>query len=85
MRQAIHVGNQTFSDGAKVEKYLREDTVKSVKPWLAEIMNNYKVRGLLELLSILGTFQITQSRHDLLLLVIQLLPFFTLAISYKCK
>lgn len=79
------MGNQTFSDGAKVEKYLREDTVKSVKPWLAEIMNNYKVRGLLELLSILGTFQITQSRHDLLLLVIQLLPFFTLAISYKCK
>ncbi|KAF4020154.1 hypothetical protein G4228_012154, partial [Cervus hanglu yarkandensis] len=43
VRQAIHVGNQTFSDGAKVEKYLREDTVKSVKPWLAEIMNNYKV------------------------------------------
>lgn len=79
------MGNQTFSDGAKVEKYLREDTVKSVKPWLAEIMNNYKVRGLLELLSILGTFQITQSRHDLLLFVIQLLPFFTLAISYKCK
>ena len=47
VRQAIHVGNQTFSDGAKVEKYLREDTVKSVKPWLTEIMNNYKVRGLL--------------------------------------
>nr|XP_014332380.1 PREDICTED: probable serine carboxypeptidase CPVL [Bos mutus] len=43
VRQAIHVGNQTFSDGAKVEKYLREDTVKSVKPWLTEIMNNYKV------------------------------------------
>ena len=58
MRQAIHVGNQTFSDGAKVEKYLREDTVKSVKPWLAEIMNNYKVRELLELLSILGIFRL---------------------------
>ncbi|XP_074223406.1 putative serine carboxypeptidase CPVL isoform X3 [Camelus bactrianus] len=43
VRQAIHVGNQTFSDGAKVEKYLQEDTVKSVKPWLTEIMNNYKV------------------------------------------
>ncbi|XP_059113846.1 probable serine carboxypeptidase CPVL isoform X1 [Peromyscus eremicus] len=43
VRQAIHVGNRTFSDGAEVEKYLREDTVQSVKPWLAEIMDHYKV------------------------------------------
>ncbi|XP_030788252.1 probable serine carboxypeptidase CPVL isoform X3 [Rhinopithecus roxellana] len=43
VRQAIHVGNRTFNDGAVVEKYLREDTVQSVKPWLTEIMNNYKV------------------------------------------
>ncbi|KAM4873798.1 putative serine carboxypeptidase CPVL [Thomomys bottae] len=43
VRQAIHVGNKTFSDGATVEKYLQEDTMKSVKPWLTEIMNNYKV------------------------------------------
>uniref|UniRef100_H0VNN3 Probable serine carboxypeptidase CPVL n=2 Tax=Cavia porcellus TaxID=10141 RepID=H0VNN3_CAVPO len=43
VRQAIHVGNRTFNDGADVEKYLREDTVQSVKPWLTEIMNNYKV------------------------------------------
>ncbi|XP_064431180.1 probable serine carboxypeptidase CPVL isoform X3 [Mirounga angustirostris] len=43
VRQAIHVGNRTFSDGSEVEKYMREDTVKSVKLWLAELMNNYKV------------------------------------------
>ncbi|XP_027626733.1 probable serine carboxypeptidase CPVL [Tupaia chinensis] len=43
VRQAIHVGNHTFNDGSEVEKYLREDTVQSVKPWLTEIMNNYKV------------------------------------------
>ncbi|XP_006832339.1 PREDICTED: probable serine carboxypeptidase CPVL [Chrysochloris asiatica] len=43
VRQALHVGNRTFNDGTEVEKYLREDTVKSVKPWLTEIMNNYKV------------------------------------------
>ncbi|XP_075811448.1 putative serine carboxypeptidase CPVL isoform X2 [Microtus pennsylvanicus] len=43
VREAIHVGNQTFSDGADVEKYLREDTLQSVKPWLAEIMDHYKV------------------------------------------
>lgn len=43
VRQAIHVGNRTFSDGSEVEKYLRDDTMQSVKPWLIEIMNNYKV------------------------------------------
>ncbi|XP_008259795.2 probable serine carboxypeptidase CPVL isoform X3 [Oryctolagus cuniculus] len=43
VKQAIHVGNHTFNDGEEVEKYLREDTVKSVKPWLSEIMDNYKV------------------------------------------
>ncbi|XP_075413682.1 putative serine carboxypeptidase CPVL isoform X2 [Tenrec ecaudatus] len=43
VRHALHVGNRNFSDGSEVEKYLREDTVKSVKPWLIELMNNYKV------------------------------------------
>lgn len=55
VRQAIHVGNRTFSDGSEVEKYMREDTVKSVKLWLAELMNNYKVRELLQLLCTSGT------------------------------
>lgn len=66
VRQDIHVGNRTFNDGSKVEKYLREDMLKSVKPWLAEIMNNYKVRELFQLLSILGSIQITQIRGDFL-------------------
>nr|XP_003935214.2 probable serine carboxypeptidase CPVL [Saimiri boliviensis boliviensis] len=43
VRQAIHVGNRTFNDGTVVQKYLREDILQSVKPWLTEIMNNYKV------------------------------------------
>ncbi|XP_042637537.1 probable serine carboxypeptidase CPVL [Orycteropus afer afer] len=43
VRQLLHVGNRTFNDGTEVAKYLREDTVKSVKPWLTEVMNNYKV------------------------------------------
>ena len=58
VRQAIHVGNRTFNDGTVVQKYLQEDAVQSVKPWLTEIMNNYKVRKLLQLLSILGTFRL---------------------------
>lgn len=78
------MGNRTFSDGSKVEKYLREDTVKSVKPWLTEIMNNYKVRELFLLLSILGTFQMTQSRDDFFHLGFDL-PFFTFTVSYKYK
>ncbi|XP_006896197.1 PREDICTED: probable serine carboxypeptidase CPVL [Elephantulus edwardii] len=43
VRKAIHVGNNTFNNGSNVEKYLQEDTMKSIKPWLIEIMNNYKV------------------------------------------
>lgn len=80
-----HVGNQTLSDGAKVEKYLREDTVKSVKPWLTEIMNNYKVKRAILVAIYLELFRLPRVASDLLLLVIQLLPFFTLLISYKCK
>lgn len=72
MRQAIHVGNRTFNDGSKVEKYLREDMLKSVKPWLTEIMNNYKVRELFQLLSILGSIQITQIRGGWLSLICSL-------------
>ncbi|CAL4099750.1 unnamed protein product, partial [Meganyctiphanes norvegica] len=43
VRRAIHVGNLTFNDGSKVEQMLLEDIMKSVKPWIQEIMDNYKV------------------------------------------
>ncbi|KAF6085626.1 carboxypeptidase vitellogenic like [Phyllostomus discolor] len=43
VRRAIHVGNRTFNDGSEAKKYLQEDFVQSVLPWLAELMNNYKV------------------------------------------
>ncbi|XP_003430729.1 probable serine carboxypeptidase CPVL isoform X2 [Ornithorhynchus anatinus] len=43
VRKAIHVGNLTFNDGAEVEKHLLEDVMKSVKPCLVDIMNNYRV------------------------------------------
>lgn len=43
VRRAIHVGNLTFNDGSKVEEMLLEDIMKSVKPWIQEIMDNYKV------------------------------------------
>ena len=43
VRRAIHVGNLTFQIGTLVEMHLKMDMLKSVKPWLAELMNNYKV------------------------------------------
>ena len=45
VRRAIHVGNLTFHDGSQVEKHLIQDVMKSIKPWLGELMDNYRVRG----------------------------------------
>jgi len=43
IRKAIHVGNLTYNDGKKVEQFLLKDIMKSVKPWIQEIMDHYKV------------------------------------------
>jgi vitellogenic carboxypeptidase-like protein len=43
VRRNIHVGNLPYQDGKKVELFLLEDIMQSVKPWLAAIMNKYKV------------------------------------------
>ncbi|KAI8515364.1 hypothetical protein Bbelb_061770 [Branchiostoma belcheri] len=43
VRRAIHVGNLTFHDGSEVEEHLLEDFLQSVKPWVAAILENYKV------------------------------------------
>lgn len=45
VRRAIHVGNLTFHNGTDVEKHLMEDVMKSIKPWLGVLMDNYRVRG----------------------------------------
>ena len=42
IRKAIHVGNLTYNDGSKVEQFLLQDVMQSVKPWIEEIMENYK-------------------------------------------
>ena len=44
VRRSIHVGNLTFHDGSEVEKHLLQDVMKSIKPWLATLMDNYRVR-----------------------------------------
>ncbi|KAK4329124.1 hypothetical protein Pmani_000504 [Petrolisthes manimaculis] len=43
VRRAIHVGNLTFNDGSVVETNLEEDIMKSVKPWIEELLDNYLV------------------------------------------
>lgn len=43
VRKAIHVGKLLFNDGDAVEAHLLEDMMKSVKPWLTVLMENYKV------------------------------------------
>ncbi|KAM4704652.1 putative serine carboxypeptidase CPVL [Rhinophrynus dorsalis] len=43
VRKSIHVGNLTFHDGSEVEKHLLSDMMKTIKPWLAVLMDNYRV------------------------------------------
>ncbi|KAG9476207.1 hypothetical protein GDO78_002996 [Eleutherodactylus coqui] len=43
VRKAIHVGNLTFNDGSEVEKHLLFDVMKTIKPWLVVLMDNYRV------------------------------------------
>ncbi|EEC06009.1 serine carboxypeptidase, putative, partial [Ixodes scapularis] len=43
VRKAIHVGKLTFNDGDAVKAHLLEDIMKSVKPWLTVLIENYKV------------------------------------------
>eukprot|EP01090_Pellita_catalonica_P014546 TRINITY_DN3741_c0_g1_i1.p1 TRINITY_DN3741_c0_g1~~TRINITY_DN3741_c0_g1_i1.p1 ORF type:complete len:455 (-),score=75.13 TRINITY_DN3741_c0_g1_i1:33-1397(-) len=43
-RKGIHVGGYGFADyNATVEKYLIKDWMKSVRKWMPELMDNYKV------------------------------------------
>ncbi|XP_053323156.1 probable serine carboxypeptidase CPVL [Spea bombifrons] len=43
VRKSIHVGNLTFHDGSEVEKHLVSDVMQTIKPWLAVLMDNYRV------------------------------------------
>ncbi|XP_064617253.1 probable serine carboxypeptidase CPVL isoform X2 [Liolophura sinensis] len=43
VRKAIHVGDLPYNAGDKVEMHLLTDFLQSTKPWLAVLMDNYKV------------------------------------------
>lgn len=42
VKKAIHVGNKPF-DSTGVEKHMQIDVMKSVAPWISELLHNYRV------------------------------------------
>uniref|UniRef100_A0A2A4K7Y2 Carboxypeptidase n=1 Tax=Heliothis virescens TaxID=7102 RepID=A0A2A4K7Y2_HELVI len=43
VRRMIHVGNLPFNNGSLVEKHLKQDVMKSVAPWISELLDHYYV------------------------------------------
>lgn len=43
VRKAIHVGGLPFNTGKDVEKHLKQDVMKSVAPWIAELLDHYYI------------------------------------------
>ncbi|XP_063389056.1 venom serine carboxypeptidase-like [Cydia fagiglandana] len=41
VRNAIHVGDLTFHNGSVPHEHLRQDMMKSVAPWLSELLDHY--------------------------------------------
>ena len=42
-RELLHVGDAELHDGSKVEKFIVEDIMQSVKPYMPELLENYRV------------------------------------------
>jgi vitellogenic carboxypeptidase-like protein len=43
VRRALHVGDQVFSGGGTVYQLMIPDFMNSVRPWLEEVIENYRV------------------------------------------
>lgn len=43
VRKDLHVGNLLFNNGSAVEKHLQQDIMKSVAPWISELLDHYYV------------------------------------------
>lgn len=43
VRKMIHVGNLPFNNGSVVEQHLKQDVMKSVAPWISELLDHYYV------------------------------------------
>lgn len=43
VRKSIHVGDKPFNTGKEVEQHLKQDVMKSVAPWISELLDHYDV------------------------------------------
>lgn len=42
VRKALHVGNIPFNNGSEVRNNMKEDMMKSVAPWVSELLSHYR-------------------------------------------
>ncbi|XP_052806864.1 probable serine carboxypeptidase CPVL isoform X2 [Mya arenaria] len=61
IRRAIHVGNLTYHSGEQVEKHIINDIMDTVKPWVAVLMDNYKVMMYTGQLDIIVAIPLTEA------------------------
>lgn len=67
IRKNLHVGNLTFQDeNIEVEKYLQNDVMQSVKPWVETLVENYRVLIYSGQLDIIVPFPSTEAFLDTL-------------------
>ncbi|KAL4222442.1 hypothetical protein ACF0H5_018481 [Mactra antiquata] len=61
IRRSIHVGNLTYHGGETVEKHLINDVMDTVKPWVADLMDNYRVMMYTGQLDIIVAIPLTEA------------------------
>ncbi|XP_052246934.1 probable serine carboxypeptidase CPVL isoform X2 [Dreissena polymorpha] len=61
VRNAIHVGNLTYNSGDQVEKHIINDIMDTVKPWVAVLMDNYRVMMYTGQLDIIVAIPLTEA------------------------
>ncbi len=60
-RKSLHVGNLPYNDGKEVERHLVADVMQSVKPWVQELLEHYKVMVYSGQLDIIIAWPLTES------------------------
>ncbi|XP_063225186.1 venom serine carboxypeptidase-like [Bacillus rossius redtenbacheri] len=43
VRRALHVGGRPYNDGRAVERHLEEDVMRSVRPWVEELLEHHRI------------------------------------------
>ena len=61
VRRGIHVGNMTWNDGKMVENHMINDVMDSVKPWIEELLEHYKVMIYNGLMDVIIAWPLTEN------------------------